>query len=198
MIVPEDLLFKYGALLKNYSAGKIIFRKGDCCDEYYQIQEGTVQLSNSYPNGKEFVHGFPFSGHCFGESYLYNSKPFPIDAVALKKSSIIILSKAAFLNLVNDHPDVLQSIMRYTADRLHFKYIICSFLAISDPLEKIQKLLDHIKIYFGYTEQYSFRVPYTRSQMAHITGMRIETVIRVVKKMHNLELLKIDSGKIYY
>jgi CRP-like cAMP-binding protein len=197
MIIPEDLLFKYGAVVENYSVGKIIFREGDFCDKYYQIRDGIVQLSNSYPNGKEFVHGFPFSGHCFGESYLYNSKPFPISDVAVTKSLIIVLSKAAFLNLVNDYPYVLQSIIQYTADRLHFRYIICSFLAINDPLEKIQKLLDYIKNYFGYTELYSFRVPYTRLQIAHLSGMRVETIIRVIKKMHNLELLKINGGKIY-
>ncbi|GGG59467.1 helix-turn-helix domain-containing protein [Epilithonimonas arachidiradicis] len=43
-----------------------------------------------------------------------------------------------------------------------------------------------------------FIVPYTRQQLACLTGMTVETVIRTVKKMESDELLIIFKGKIMY
>ncbi|HAO26529.1 MAG TPA: Crp/Fnr family transcriptional regulator, partial [Chryseobacterium indologenes] len=45
---------------------------------------------------------------------------------------------------------------------------------------------------------YSFLIPYTRQQIATLTGLRVETVIRYVKKMEEQKLVKLDSTKIYY
>lgn len=111
---------------------------------------------------------------------------------------IIKLAKTSYFQLVLNNPQVLLSVNRYTAEHLHFRYMVSSFLAIGDPLIKIQKLLDHLKDYFEYSEPYTFQVPFTRYQLASLTGLRIETIIRVIKKMQVLELLKIDQGKIYY
>lgn len=198
MIIPEDILFQHGAVIKNYSKYEIIFSEGHSSKYYYQIQEGTVKISNLFDDGKEFVHGFPFKGHCFGESYLFIDKPYAISATALNSCTIICLAKDAYLNLVKNNPELMFNVNRYTAERLHFRYLVSSFLAISDPIIRIQKLLNHLKDYFGYSEPYSFHVPFTRHQLASLTGLRVETIIRVIKKMQTLKMLKIEHSKIYY
>lgn len=198
MVIPEDLLFQHGAVVKTYSENEIIFSEGSFAKNYFQIQEGTVKISNTFDDGKELVHGFPFNGHCFGESYLFTDTPFGMNATALTACTIISLTKTHFINLVKNKPGIMLDVNRYTAERLHFRYLVSSFLAISDPMIKIQRLLDHLKNYFDYTEPYSFQVPYTRYQLASLTGLRVETFIRVIKKMQALELLKIESSKIYY
>ncbi|MGI9649949.1 Crp/Fnr family transcriptional regulator [Chryseobacterium arthrosphaerae] len=198
MIIAEELLFQQGAVIKNYRESEIIFSEGSTSKYYYQIQEGTVKISNIFDDGKEFVHGFPFKGHCFGESYLLTDKPYAISATALTSCKIICLAKEVYLNLVKNNTQLLLDVNRYTAERLHFRYLVSSFLAISNPLIRIQKLLDHLKDYFGYSERYSFNVPFTRHQLASLTGLRVETIIRVIKKMQTLQLLKIENSKIYY
>lgn len=182
MIINEDLLLGHGAILKSYLENEMIFKEGSEAKYYYQIQEGIVKICNTFDDGKEFVHGFLFAGHCFGESYLLTDKPYAINAVALTACVVICLPKEDYLDLVINNPQVLINVNRYTAERLHFRYLISSFLAISDPLIKIQKLLAHLKDYFGYTEPYTFQVPFTRNQLASLTGMRVETIIRVIKK----------------
>lgn len=198
MIINDEILLRHEAVLKSYDENEMIFKEGCQAKYYYQIQKGTVKISNIFDDGKEFVHGFPYKGHCFGESYLLIDKPYAINAVALTTCLIICLPKTAYLNLVLKNPQILLDVNSYTAERLHFRYLISSFLAISDPLIKIQKLLDHLKDYFGYKEPYSFQVPFTRNQLACLTGLRVETIIRVIKKMQALEVLRIEHSKIYY
>ncbi|MFC3158115.1 hypothetical protein SAMN05443633_104441 [Chryseobacterium arachidis] len=59
MIIPEEMLFNYGAELQKCTVDEFIFEENNVCRNYYQIQEGIIKLNNIFENGKEFVHGFP-------------------------------------------------------------------------------------------------------------------------------------------
>lgn len=198
MIIPENILFKHGAKIKHFKSDDSIFKEGDYARYYFQIGSGIVKLNNVFEDGKEFVHGFPFKGHCFGETYLLTDKRYAVNAIAVSDSEIIKLEKESYEDLIKIYPEYLINVCRYSAERLHFRYIISSFLAIRDPQVKLQKLLEHLKDYFGYKTPFSFPIPFTRSQLASLTGLRVETVIRALKKMEAAGLLRIDHAKIFY
>lgn len=198
MVICEDLLFSCGARLESYHPNDFIFQEGTSLKYYLQIKSGTVKINNFMENGKEFVHGFPFDGHCIGESYLYTDNKYAVNAVAITKCEIIKIEKKTFLEILLKNPKLMLKLNRYTADRLHFRYIISTFLTISDPLLKLTRLLDYLKAYFGFRDKYTYVVPYTRQQLATLIGIRVETIIRTIKKMEKQKLLKIDSSKIVY
>ena len=85
MIIPENILFKHGAKIKHFKSDDLIFKEGDYARYYFQIGSGIVKLNNVFEDGKEFVHGFPFKGHCFGETYLLIDKPYAVNAIAVYK-----------------------------------------------------------------------------------------------------------------
>ncbi|KAA0129396.1 Crp/Fnr family transcriptional regulator [Chryseobacterium sp. SN22] len=198
MIISEEILFEQGAVLQDFAQDELIFKEGGLSQYYFQIRTGVVKLNNFFEDGKEFVHGFPYEGHCFGETYLLTDKRYAVNAIAVTDCKVFKLDKKKYLNLIHQQPQIFFKVSRYSAERLHFRYVISSFLAILDPQIRIQKLLDHLKSYFGYNEKYSFLVPFTRYQLASLTGMRVETLIRTVKKMEKLNILRIDNTKIYY
>jgi CRP-like cAMP-binding protein len=41
-------------------------------------------------------------------------------------------------------------------------------------------------------------MPYTRKEMSIMTGLRIETIIRTIKKMEKETKVSIKNGKVYY
>lgn len=198
MVISEEILLEHGGIVQDFALDDFIFKEGGFAQYYFQIRSGVVKINNFFEDGKEFVHGFPFEGHCFGETYLLTDKQYAVNAIAVTDCTVIKLDKKIYLNLIHQQPNLFFKVSRYTADRLHFRYVISSFLAILDPQIRIQKLLDYMKGYFGYNEKYSFIVPFTRSQLASLTGLRVETLIRTVKKMEKLNILRIDNTKIYY
>ncbi|WP_294286532.1 Crp/Fnr family transcriptional regulator [uncultured Chryseobacterium sp.] len=198
MVISEEILLEHGGIVQDFALDDFIFKEGGFAQYYFQIRSGVVKINNFFEDGKEFVHGFPFEGHCFGETYLLTDKQYAVNAIAVTDCTVIKLDKKIYLNLIHQQPNLFFKVSRYTADRLHFRYVISSFLAILDPQIRIQKLLDYMKGYFGYNEKYSFVVPFTRSQLASLTGLRVETLIRTVKKMEKLNILRIDNTKIYY
>lgn len=63
---------------------------------------------------------------------------------------------------------------------------------------RIKGVLDYHKSFDHNQEQFSFEVPLTRQQLASMTGLRVETVIRTIKKMEQQNIVKIINRKIYY
>lgn len=196
MIIDTSLLFLHNANITHHFRGNCIFFQDQTPKYYYQILEGCVRLSTTFDDGKEFVHGYPFEGHCFGENYLFSDKNYAVSAFAETKCTIIRLEKTNFLALINENGKVAFDVFKYTSDRLHFRYIISSLMTVNDPAVKVQTLLKYLKSYFRYDELSKFTVPYTRKQIALLTGLRLETVVRVIKKMERAGDLKIQNKKI--
>ncbi|WP_034752494.1 Crp/Fnr family transcriptional regulator [Chryseobacterium daeguense] len=197
MIISENLLFSHGAELQNYNSGEYIIEEGSTPKYYFQIKTGTVKLSSFLEDGKEFIHGIPFDGHCFVETYLFNDKKYAVNAITVTDCEIIRFEKNKFIELMLKNPEILLNVYAYTADRMHYRYVIAGPFAFQDPLIKLEVLINHLKNFYKVEEKYSFAIPYTRQQLASLTGLRIETVIRTIKKMEKLGVVKIDNSKIY-
>ncbi|MEF9477344.1 helix-turn-helix domain-containing protein [Chryseobacterium sp. 1B4] len=58
--------------------------------------------------------------------------------------------------------------------------------------------MDYYKESSSCKKQYSYEVPLTRQQIANLTGLRVETVIRTVKKMEKKDIIKIYGRHIMY
>ncbi|WP_394666647.1 Crp/Fnr family transcriptional regulator [uncultured Chryseobacterium sp.] len=197
MIICENLLFSHGAELQHYNSGDYIFKEESTPKYYLQIKTGMVKLSSFLEDGKEFIHGIPFDGHCLAETYIFHNKKYAVNGVAITDCEIIRLEKSKFLKLLLEKPELLLSVYSYTADRMRYRHITAAPFSFRDPITKLTLIMSHVKTHFGFEEQFSFVVPYTRQQLASLTGMRIETVIRAIKKMEQQNKVKIDNSKIY-
>ncbi|KAA0127052.1 Crp/Fnr family transcriptional regulator [Chryseobacterium sp. SN22] len=197
MIISENLLFSHGAELQNYHSGDFIIEEDSTPKYYFQIKSGTVKLSSFLEDGKEFIHGIPFDGYCFAETYLFTDKKYAVNAIAITDCEIIRLERIRFTDLLLQQPQLILDLYSFTADRMHYRFVTSAPFFFKDPVTKLHILMKYIKAHFGFKDQFSFPIPYTRQQLASLTGMRIETVIRAIKKMEKQEVLKIDNSKIY-
>lgn len=198
MLVSEDLLFRYGGELLHFSKNDFIFRELETPKFYFQILSGEVKINNYQQDGKEFIHSLPSSGHCVGETFLFSESPYPVNAVAMKESKIIRIIRSKFFELIDSDSGILKRMYCYTAERMRYRYIMMNLLTTSDPAQKIIGLMDCLKSYHKKTDSYNYQIPYTRQEMASLTGLRVETVIRIIKKMEKEKLLKIRDRKIFY
>ncbi|MBV8327747.1 Crp/Fnr family transcriptional regulator [Chryseobacterium sp.] len=197
MIISEDLLLAYGANYETFNTHDTIFLEGNLPKYYFQITHGIVELNNYHEDGKEFIQNILSDGQSFGESFLFDDKAYPTNATAKTPCTIIKLAKSDFFNLLNQNSEVSSRMFKCLADRLYYKYVMLFNVSSPDPMLKIKTVMDCLK---GNDDnsKYSFQVPLTRQQLANLTGLRVETVIRTIKKMHNSNLLKLEKRKIFY
>ncbi|MGG7549622.1 Crp/Fnr family transcriptional regulator [Chryseobacterium arthrosphaerae] len=197
-MIIEQLLISFGAETKNYKAGDIIFREEEFPLYYYQIKTGKIKLNNYTEDGKEFIQNIFSDGHSFGESLIFVDRPYPMNAVAMEESVIFRMPRQNFLNLIRDNPEISLNIYQCLAERMYYKYIMFYNLSFQNPVSKLKLLMDYLKSYHEDKAPYSFQVPLTRQQLASLTGLCVETVIRTIKQMEKEKIVKIEKRKIYY
>lgn len=197
MVIDLDTLLTRGAAYKTLNTGEIIFREGEHANFYYQLVSGRVRWVNITDNETEFVQNIIEAGESFGEIPLFDDEPFPATAIADEKSVIVRLDKSTFLELLKDRPDIHFNITKILVERLRLKFLLIKEVARHKPENSIITLLAYLKKQNKSINPITHKLNLTRQQIANMTGLRVETVIRAIKKLQQKDLLEIKSGKIY-
>jgi len=198
MKIDEQLLGAYSAEVRKYEEKEIIFSEGDFPSYYYQIAEGAIKLNNYNEDGKEFIHNILGKDQSFGDPLLFMDKTYPMNASALKPSTVIRLPRKNFINLVKENPQISLDMNACLSHRLYYKMIMMQSMASQNPYARIIGLFDYLKSYADCNDHHSFQILMTRQQIADLTGLRVETIIRTIKKMESEGYIKIKDRKIYY
>lgn len=196
-MIDVDILYKFGGEQKKCKKNEIIFVEGQYPLHYYQILEGKVKMNNYSEDGKEFIQNIFSSGQSFGEPPLFIDEPYPANAVAITKAKLIQLPKASFDLMLETYPKVSIDVNRSLAHRLYYKSIMAPEISSQDSEKRLMTLFDYLKAHQGKSEDEVFLIPMTRQQLADLTGLRVETVIRTVKLLEKRGLVQIKDRKIY-
>lgn len=197
-MLNEQILSEFGAEMLFYSKGEQIFKENQFALFYYQIAEGEVKMNNFNDDGKEFIQGIFLSGQSFGEPPLFADVKYPANAEALTYVEILRIDKQSFIKLLEHYPDQHLRVTTALASRLYYKAIMASELSSQEPEHRILRILDYLKTHVHKLEYpYTFEVDLTRQQIADLTGLRVETVIRATKSLEKKWELKIKKRKIY-
>jgi len=197
-MIDENLLEQFGAGVICIKKGDVLFEEGDTAKYFYQIKSGEVKMNNYNDEGKEFIQSIFAAGSCFGEPPLFIDKPYPANAVAILDSEIYAIAKEAFFKLLFAHPEAHLSMTVNLAQRLYFKSVMASEISSQEPEHRILKLIDYFKETVNKLSPADrYKVALTRQQIADLTGLRVETVIRSIKALEKKGLLIIEDRKVY-
>jgi CRP-like cAMP-binding protein len=198
MNIDSETLYSFGAEDKNYKTGDTIYREGDNALYYYQIVTGKVKQNNYNEEGKEFIHNILGEKQSFGEPMIFLEKFYVMNAVCLSPVEILRLPKNNFIELLEKNPKLSMELNACLSQRLYFKAIMLQSMSSQNPILRLKGLLDYLKSYHDGDCEHCFHIAFTRQQLANLTGLRVETVIRTLKKMEKQGNLKIDNRKILY
>jgi CRP/FNR family transcriptional regulator, cyclic AMP receptor protein len=196
-LIKKDIALQYGASVLSLKKDDILFHEGDNANYFYQVEEGSVKMVTYSLDGKEFIQGLFYRGDCFGEPPLFCNFPYPGSATTLIDTKILRIPKDRFFDLLKDHFEIHIQLDRILCERLKYKNMILSEISFYDPEHRILSLLSYLKSKAPLSDQ-PFQVPLTRQQLADMSGMRVETVIRTIKRMEETGKLQLQDHKIFF
>jgi CRP-like cAMP-binding protein len=197
-MIEEKLLMEWGAEYKEFDKNEVIFWEGDSCHYYYQLNAGVINWVNLWDNGKEYLQNIIYPNQCVGELPLFDDGVYAATAIATTKSILLRLPKRSFKLLLEQFPAIHFSFSKLLTERLRFKFYLLNKMASDHPEQLIVGLLDYFKINNTHISKEESLVILTRQQIADLTGLRVETVIRVIRNLHLTGKLTIKHGKIFY
>lgn len=195
-----DLLKDYGAVSVCVRKGEEIFQEGTHPRYFHQVVCGRVVLTSVCPEEKDVIQGIFRDGETFGEAPLLLNMPYAATARAVEDSEILKLPRDIFLNIIDNHPCATLKLL-YNFARLYYdKTRSVRILASNNPKLKLLALFQNLKSESDKAEDTGakFMIPYTRQQLADITGLRVETVIRTISRLSREKLVELRQHKVYY
>ncbi|WZL87737.1 Crp/Fnr family transcriptional regulator [Salinimicrobium sp. 3283s] len=196
-MIDENLLLNHGAKRVPFSKGDQLFREGESALNFYQVASGEIKMNNYNQDGKEFIQGIFSIGQSFGEPPLLANVKYPANAEAISDAEVFQLSKEQFLELLSSNPKVHLKITETLAKRLYYKAIMVSEISSQEPEHRILRIIDYLKHVDKVDGKFTYRLNLTRQQLADLTGLRVETVIRATKSLEKKGELQIKKRKVY-
>ena len=197
MVIQEDLLITFGADIIQLQKSQLLFEENNSPTYYFQIKTGKIKLTNFQTENREFIQSIHGDGDSIGEIFLFSKYKYPVNAVLMEDYTIFRLEHSQLLKLLASDFEIQIKFLHYLAERSYHSCIFLNSLTSEDATHQLLTVLNHLKGSHN-KERYSYKIPYTRKELAFLTGLRIETVIRTFKKMENESLIKIVKGRVYY
>jgi CRP/FNR family transcriptional regulator, cyclic AMP receptor protein len=99
-------------------ADEVLFLSGDAGDGCYRVEDGLLKVTMMSRAGTERILAFLGSGAVVGELSLIDGLPRSASVVAVRPAQLSFLSRSAFEEFANKHPDVYKSLLALLAARL--------------------------------------------------------------------------------
>ena len=195
-VFPSKTLEKYHAKLVTLRKDQALCREGDPATDYFQVESGSVKMYSVSLEGQEFIQGIFNAGESFGEPALIGKFPYPGSVVAIESSKVWKLPGDYFFQMLKENFELHLKMDQVLCQRLRYKSMVLSEISSYEPEHRILSLLKYYKSKNSTGPK--VLIPYTRQQLADMSGLRVETVIRTVKKMEKDKKLTLDGHKIKF
>ena len=196
---PSTTLEKYHARLLTLRKDQVLFHEGDKASDYYQVEEGSVKMFIVSQGGQEFIQGIFGAGESFGEPAVIGNFPYPGSSAAIEPSKVWKLPGDYFLQMLKENFELHLKLDQVLCHRLRYKSMVLSEISSHDPEHRILTLLNYFKSKnLKESDELQIMIPYTRQQLADMSGLRVETVIRTIKKMEKDGKLTLEGHKIKF
>jgi CRP-like cAMP-binding protein len=195
-MISEELLERYGARVVTLGKGEVLFEQGESATHFFIVRSGRIKMSSYNDDGRELVKGFFTESQSFGEPPFFNHMPYPASAIAVEESTVWKIAYDAFMKLLRENFEIHLQLTQVLSGRLIYKSMMLTEIAVEEAEHRLTTLIEYFR--GNDSEAEGYRVPFTRQQLADMTGLRIETVIRSIKGMEAKGMLKIEAGKIIW
>lgn len=177
---------------RHFNPGEIIFFEGDSPEWFYVIARGRVKAFKQSSSGKEFTIAFFGAGEIFGEVAVFENKPYPASASAQSPDEIVVLGikRQDLPAFIAKHPDVSLRIIGVLGERLRNAQARLGDMAGEKAVARLSRIL------LMLTSRMGGELPFTRQEIADMTGMTIETAIRILSRLKTGGIIRSTRGKI--
>ena len=195
--LPIDAISRINALFhdRDVSANERIYFEGDNAQYLYLVAMGKVKLVRNTSAGREVMLDILHGGDYFGVLMMLGGRVHTETAIAQTDCCILHISSADFEKILVQYPDVMRRALEVVSQRLAESQEIIKQLSSYTAEQRIAAALLRLAGKLGevHGENVLIQLPFSRQDLAAMTGATTETVSRVMS--HFAEEKLIESGR---
>jgi CRP/FNR family transcriptional regulator len=178
------------ALERSFETDEFVFWEDGAPEWFYVIAEGRIKAIKHSTSGKDLIVAFFGPGEIFGEVAVFENKPYPASSQVVEKVSLIGFKCDDFIEFLTEHPQVALKIINMLSGRLRVAQGRIRDLAG----ERVQQRLARTLLML--TSKLGSKLPFTREEIADMSGMTTETVIRQMANLKDRGIVSSTRGEI--
>jgi len=193
-ISPERLrILAAQAIYKKYPAQEIVIGEEDPIKSFYVVLTGRMKLYKSSPEGKEQTIQLLEPGDPFGLCTAFATDAFPVSAMTIEESSVILIPGQLMESVAMQEPRLLLNIIQILSRRLKDSMALIESLALKEIPGRLASFLLHSLVQAKENPE-QLELAITQRELAKILGATPEALSRALRKLADDGILQ-SSGR---
>jgi CRP-like cAMP-binding protein len=183
---------------RSYGPGVTLFHQGMPGSSLYVIQKGSVRVFAVGLTGQEHTFTTFGPGHFFGELSVIDGLPRTASAITLDHAVIWLMSREAFLRLMEDCPALCRSVVEILAGRIRGAATHVESIIFQDVLGRVAFEVLNLAERHGRDTETGIEIdmPLTQSDLATIVGATRESVNKALATLRKQGLLEMEGTRL--
>ena len=182
------------SIQREYGKAEPVFFEGDAGDGFYMVLTGKVKIFKMSPAGKEYILHINGPGEMIAEATVFHGHPFPANAEALVKSSLLFFPRGLFVKLVHKTPSIAMNMLALLSMRLRRFASQIENLSLKEVPARLAGYLIYLSDEQGGGDVIELGI--SKGQLASLLGTIPETLSRIFSKMSEEGLIEVDGRTI--
>jgi CRP-like cAMP-binding protein len=182
----------------HYKEGATIFSEGDLCRELLIVEEGTVKIIKSAPDGRQQLIGLERRGNSLAEVSVFDGGRYPATAEAASPTVLLRLPADEFRKICLQNPELALKVFKVLGHRLRQLMSLVEDLSFSTVRGR---LIAHLLQLAGETGRETplgiqFELKENNEELAARLGTVRELVSRNLGRLHGAGFIEMNRRTI--
>jgi CRP-like cAMP-binding protein len=195
--LPDDALARLAArcVRRTYGRNQFLWYQGDDGAHLIVVASGLVKVVLSSPQGGEVVLTTLGPGEISGELAVLDGSPRSASVVAAEPTTVLLLTRATVLDMLNRYPSVLDALLRSLGNLIRRITEQAGDFVFLDLGGRVAKLLLHLAEAHGAGSTV-LDLRLTQSDLAAMVGATRPAVNRVLQHLAARGVIEVDGQRI--
>ncbi|MDX3774545.1 fumarate/nitrate reduction transcriptional regulator Fnr [Chromatiaceae bacterium AAb-1] len=174
--------------------GDMLFESGLPLKSLYAVRTGSFKTFTLTEQGEQQITGFHLPGDIIGFDAI-NSQVHPSYGEALETAMVCEIPFTNLESLLDQLPRLRQQMMRLMSQDIQSDQQMLLLLNRKTAEQKLATFLNHLSQRYGnrgFSDK-AFRLTMTRSDIGNYLGLTVETISRLLSKLHKDQFIEVEG-----
>jgi len=186
------------AIVRRLQDGQLLATRGSQAEDWSAVAKGAVRISTVSLSGKQITLTYVEPGTWFGDIALFDGLPRTHDANAHGETTLLVVRKPDFRELLAQHTELYEALLRLNCRRLRMMYNIFEDLNTKPLAARLAKQILLLSRSYGIAQGEEIRIGLQLAQedLAQLLGASRQRVNQELKGFEREGAVRVEPTRL--